>query len=380
MKNTVLLFLLLCLSYLSTQAQSMIDAAFVISDEDAEVVAFIKDDKIIFYSMDFDESIPAMQLDEVFANFPFKQVDAAFNYKNKKLFFFSGSEYVRIDAETGEIDEGFPKTTSSGLSGIDFKKIDAAVNWDNGKCYFFSQGNYSRYDEENESIDEGYPKTINDRTWPGLEYQNIDAAFTLPDGYTYFFKGDEYVSFDNKEDRVEEDYPRNIDDFSGLVDALNGKLPEPDPNPEPTPEPSGEGMEFFHGTWAEALAESKSTGKLIFVDAYTTWCGPCKWMARSVFPDSKVGTVFNNNFINYKFDMEKGEGPAFSKKYHVDAYPSLYFIDSKGKVVQKEVGAMDADDLSAVGKTVAKKYGNSNNNKSKKNKKNNLNGSGGNEH
>lgn len=382
MKNTTLLFLLLCLSYFSSQAQSMIDAAFAISDEEAEIIVFIKDDKIIFYSMDTDETVPAMQLDEVFEGFPFKNIDAAFNYNNEKIYFFSESEYIRIDTETGIIDEGYPKSTSSQWTGIDFKKIDAAVSWNNGKSYFFSQSDYSRCDTKNQAIDKSYPSTINDRTWPGLEYQSIDAAFTTPGGYTYFFKGDKYVRFDNEEDRVEDGYPSDLSDFNGLVEALNGELPEPnpDPNPDPTPQPNNEGMEFFHGTWDEVLTESKATGKLVFVDAYTSWCGPCKWMSKSVFPDNRVGTVFNKNFINYKFDMERGEGPAFAKKYRVEGYPSLYFIDSKGNVVQKQVGAMGAEDLISVGKKVAKKHGSSTNNNSTKNKKNALYGSGGNEH
>ena len=383
MKNTALLSLFLCLCYFSTQSQSMIDAAFAISDDEAEMVAFIKGDQIIFYSMDVNETVPAMPLDEVFEGFPFDHVDAAFNDDNEYLYFFSGSEYVRIDVETGEVGEGYPKKTSKGWSGIDFRAIDAAVSWANGKCYFFSQENYSRYDKENEAIDERYPRTINERTWPGLDYQNIDAAFTLPSGHTYFFKGSQYVRFDNKADEVESGYPSNISDFNGLIKALNGENPDPEPDPDPNPIVSGEGMEFFHGSWSEVLAESKATGKLIFVDAYTTWCGPCKWMSKSVFPDKKVGGVFNKNFINYKFDMEKGEGPAFAKKYRISAYPTLYFIDGNGKVVEKAVGALGVDELLAVGGTVAQKYGNSNNknsnDKSKKGKTGTQYGSGGNE-
>ena len=67
----------------------------------------------------------------------------------------------------------------------------------------------------------------------------------------------------------------------------------------------GQGIEFFHGSWEEALAEAKKQEKPIFVDAFTTWCGPCKMMSRSVFTEEEVGTFFNENFISLKIDMIK---------------------------------------------------------------------------
>lgn len=106
-----------------------------------------------------------------------------------------------------------------------------------------------------------------------------------------------------------------------------------------------QGIEFFHGTWAEALEKAKSEQKLIFVDAYASWCGPCKRMASNVFPQEKVGEYFNANFVNLKIDMEKSENAEFAGKYPVSAYPTLMFIDSTGKLVQKSVGAKDADQL-----------------------------------
>ena len=108
---------------------------------------------------------------------------------------------------------------------------------------------------------------------------------------------------------------------------------------------SAQGIEFFHGTWAEAQEKAKSEEKLIFVDAFAAWCGPCKRMAASVFPQEKVGSFFNANFINLKIDMEKAENAEFAAKYPVSAYPTLMFLDGTGKIVQKAVGGKDADQL-----------------------------------
>ncbi len=105
--------------------------------------------------------------------------------------------------------------------------------------------------------------------------------------------------------------------------------------------PAEGGINFFQGTWEEVLAAAKKQKKLIFVDAYAVWCGPCKYMANNVFTDKGVGEYFNKNFINYKFDMEKGEGPTFASKYQITAYPTLLFINAGGEVSYRQMGARD---------------------------------------
>ncbi len=119
-----------------------------------------------------------------------------------------------------------------------------------------------------------------------------------------------------------------------------------------------QGIEFFHGTWAESLAEAKKVGKPIFIDAFTTWCGPCKAMAKNVFTQDQVGKFFNQNFVNVKLDMETPEGKAFESKYPVSAYPTLFFIDEDGKVLKKVVGGQQADGLINHGKEALKKADN----------------------
>ena len=118
---------------------------------------------------------------------------------------------------------------------------------------------------------------------------------------------------------------------------------------------TAQGIDFFHGSWAEAKEKAKAEQKLIFVDAFASWCGPCKRMAAQVFPDPKVGEYFNPNFICLKIDMEKPENAEFAGKYPVSAYPTLMILDSEGKVVQKSVGALNADGLIAFGQKASGK-------------------------
>ena len=58
-------------------------------------------------------------------------------------------------------------------------------------------------------------------------------------------------------------------------------------------------------TLDEAIQAAKSENKLVFIDFYTTWCGPCKMMMKNVFPQPKVGEYFNNKYVCIKLDAEK---------------------------------------------------------------------------
>ncbi|MDO5615308.1 MAG: DUF255 domain-containing protein, partial [Cruoricaptor ignavus] len=61
-------------------------------------------------------------------------------------------------------------------------------------------------------------------------------------------------------------------------------------------------------SFQEILSKAKKENKLVFMDAFATWCGPCKMMEKNIFPKENVKSYYNTNFINARFDMEKGEG------------------------------------------------------------------------
>ncbi|WP_149241404.1 thioredoxin fold domain-containing protein [Dyadobacter sp. 32] len=117
------------------------------------------------------------------------------------------------------------------------------------------------------------------------------------------------------------------------------------------------GIVFVPGSWAQILKKAKAENKIIFFDAYTTWCGPCKMLQKNVFTRPDVADVFNKNFINVKVDMEKGEGPMLAERYPLEGYPTLFFIDGDGHVVKEIIGYQNPETLIKVGKAVAKKNG-----------------------
>ena len=92
---------------------------------------------------------------------------------------------------------------------------------------------------------------------------------------------------------------------------------------------NAQGVIFEKGTWKEVLEKANRENKIIFVDIYTSWCGPCKLMASKEFVQEKAGEYFNPRFVSVKIDMEKGEGVELRKRYDVNAYPTLLVLNVK---------------------------------------------------
>jgi thiol-disulfide isomerase/thioredoxin len=109
-------------------------------------------------------------------------------------------------------------------------------------------------------------------------------------------------------------------------------------------------IKFENTSWSEIKAKAKAENKLVFLDAYTTWCSPCKWMAKNVFTNDTVAEYYNSIFVNAKIDMEAGEGIDISKQYTITVYPTLLFIDGNGEVIHRSVGAKNTNDFIQLGK------------------------------
>lgn len=111
------------------------------------------------------------------------------------------------------------------------------------------------------------------------------------------------------------------------------------------PAMKAQGIKMFEGSWADVLSEARRTNKPIYLDAYASWCGPCKMLKRDIFPREDVGAYFNANYISYSMDMEKGEGIELARQYNVTAYPTHLYFDADGTIVHREVGGGSGDEF-----------------------------------
>ncbi len=109
---------------------------------------------------------------------------------------------------------------------------------------------------------------------------------------------------------------------------------------------AAQGVNFVEGkTLSEVEAQAQAEGKLVFVDCYTEWCGPCKMMATREFVKKEAGDYFNAKFVNFKIDMEKGEGPQVAKQYDVNAFPTFLILEPNGDLRGRLVGAAGIDEF-----------------------------------
>ena len=114
-------------------------------------------------------------------------------------------------------------------------------------------------------------------------------------------------------------------------------------------------------TMNEALAAQKKTPKKIFVDMYTTWCGPCKLLDKNTFSNNDVIDFINKNFYAVKFNAEgteevtyngftytnpnyqegrKGRNGThlFAHALKINAYPNIVFFKENGDLIQNVPG------------------------------------------
>ena len=106
---------------------------------------------------------------------------------------------------------------------------------------------------------------------------------------------------------------------------------------------SGPGITFASGTFDEALARARSEKKLLLVDVYTDWCGWCKKLDREVFADPRVAEA-SRSLVAIRVNAEKG-GESVARRFDVQGYPTVLFVDGSGNVVKRVDGYVDTAEM-----------------------------------
>ncbi len=106
--------------------------------------------------------------------------------------------------------------------------------------------------------------------------------------------------------------------------------------------PVSAGVEWSEATYTDIINKAKTENKHVFIDFYTTWCGPCKQLDEVTYKDEKV-VQFLNGIIPVKLDAEKGEGETLAKKFKIGAYPTLILLGPDGKEIDRHLGYLDAE-------------------------------------
>lgn len=113
------------------------------------------------------------------------------------------------------------------------------------------------------------------------------------------------------------------------------------------------GIKFDSMSLEKAKEEAQKSDKLIFIFAYTDWCGSCNLMNKTSLKGVEVGKLYNENFINLQIDIEKdSEGSEIAQLYGIELYPTLLFLDGNGKLIKQSVGKKTNNQLIAIANSV----------------------------
>lgn len=148
-------------------------------------------------------------------------IDAAFHWKGKgKIYFFKGDNYYRYDWNRDRVDAGYPRNIAGHWPGLanftgGARDLDAAIDWGDGRIFFFKGNEYIQYDKDTDRAARGYPRHISDQTWEDLSVwpTGIDAAVNWPSNQdrAYFFKQGAYVRYSKSRDAVDNGtWPRTV--------------------------------------------------------------------------------------------------------------------------------------------------------------------------
>lgn len=132
---------------------------------------------------------------------------------------------------------------------------------------------------------------------------------------------------------------------------------------------AAESQEINWMSFNEALEAQKEQPKMIFMDAYTNWCAPCKLLDRETFSQRDVVAYINEHYYPVKFNAEGNEtlyyldrefkNPnydpkkaesrnskhQFAQALGINSYPTMVFFDKDGQLLGPVLGFQRPRDL-----------------------------------
>ncbi len=90
--------------------------------------------------------------------------------------------------------------------------------------------------------------------------------------------------------------------------------------------------------------------KPVFLYFCVPWVEPCKRMEQYVFTQNEMASYYNRNFINYKVNVEGSHAASdLANKFGVTSFPTMVYVDGKGKVMRRHTGPATAAQLLEIG-------------------------------
>ena len=90
-------------------------------------------------------------------------------------------------------------------------------------------------------------------------------------------------------------------------------------------------------------SEAPESDKLVLLDFYATWCGPCKTMTPIM---EELEKKYSENMEFKKIDIDKE--PKMAEKYKIEAVPTFVILSPTGDEIDRVEGAMEEEKMDEI--------------------------------
>ena len=116
-------------------------------------------------------------------------------------------------------------------------------------------------------------------------------------------------------------------------------------------------VKWVEGSTDQVRELAVKAEKLVFIDLYADWCGPCRMMEERVFKREEVGDYFDRHFVAAKYNVDRPTGRALMQRYGRGSIPFYLILNTEGQLLGTILGAYPTEEFMQHLERIVKREG-----------------------